>query len=99
MPPLPSNANTERSIRPQHLHYHSVADFYVKNYLFLCACQKDGPLMQVSLQETCVGIECARRGGNYCTLMKTSKILDFSIYLTEHFCLKTFEIPDVKNLT
>jgi len=33
MPSLPANANTERSFRPQHLHHHSVADFYVKTLL------------------------------------------------------------------
>ena len=36
-PPLPSNTNTERSIRPQHLHHHPVAHFYVKTLLvFVC---------------------------------------------------------------
>jgi hypothetical protein len=37
MPPLPANAITERSFRPQHLHHHSVADFYEKTLLvFVC---------------------------------------------------------------
>jgi len=37
MPPLPANANTERSVRSQRLHHHSVAEFYVKTLLvFVC---------------------------------------------------------------
>ena len=37
MPPLPANANKERSFRPQHLHYLSVPDIYVKTLLvFVC---------------------------------------------------------------
>jgi len=37
MPPLPVNANIERSFRPQHIHHYCVADFYEKTLLvFVC---------------------------------------------------------------